>query len=225
MIIVDLPSPRLPACSLLFSLRIECPRTQKGIHCNAITVVYGFVTANHPGIARQWVDELRLFAASNDFSWEVSLDDELNLPPSPPLSVRPTECPSRPRGDHHAGYESNSKPARASEGNFAASLVELIRERRKKEQRPSTYRRLSTDPANRVETLAPRVIGKKFLQGRDDFVVVVSVLTVSRLISVRTRKAVRKTERKGSRPASFSPLYDQSRVSAGISLPFESLCA
>lgn len=53
-------------------------QSSQGMHCNAITVVYGFVTVIHPGIAGQWVDELRVFAAGNDFSWEASLDDELN---------------------------------------------------------------------------------------------------------------------------------------------------
>lgn len=34
---------------------------------DAITVVYGFVTAIHPGIAEQWVDELRVFVAQQWF--------------------------------------------------------------------------------------------------------------------------------------------------------------
>lgn len=94
--------------SYVSSLPNVIPQSSEGRHRNAITVVYGFVTAIHPGIAGQWVDEVGVFAASNDFSWEANLDDELNpcLPPFLPtsLSVHPPESvppwrdhPRRPR--------------------------------------------------------------------------------------------------------------------------------
>lgn len=73
--------------------------SSEGGHRNAITVVYGFVTAIHPGIAGQWVDEVGVFAASNDFSWEANLDDELNpcLPPHLAFCPSTRVCPC-PRG-------------------------------------------------------------------------------------------------------------------------------
>lgn len=99
-------------------------QSSQGMHCNAITVVYGFVTVIHPGIAGQWVDELRVFAASNDFSWEASLHDELNSCLSrssyPPLFPSIQRNPRRPRGDlahREATLDANQvQPPRESEG-------------------------------------------------------------------------------------------------------------
>lgn len=121
--------------SYVSSLPNVIPQSSEGRHRNAITVVYGFVTAIHPGIAGQWVDEVGVFAASNDFSWEANLDDELNpcLPPfSPPLFLSIHQSLSLPEGTILAdrGYESSSPPP-SSLRDFAGLLVELIGNRRK----------------------------------------------------------------------------------------------
>lgn len=116
------------------------PRSSEGRHRNAITVVYGFVTAIHPGIAGQWVDEVGVFAASNDFSWEANLDDELNpcLPLPTSLSVHPPEYvppwrdhPRRPRIRIKFKPTTTSTPSPL--GDFAGLLAcRINREHRRK---------------------------------------------------------------------------------------------
>ena len=84
------------------------PRSSEGRHRNAITVVYGFVTAIHPGIAGQWVDEVGVFAASN--GRRTSTTSLTRVSRSPPLFLSIHQSTSLPEGTILAdrGYESSS---------------------------------------------------------------------------------------------------------------------
>lgn len=121
--------------SYVSSLPNVIPQSSEGRHRNAITVVYGFVTAIHPGIAGQWVDEAYSQPAMISHGRRTSTTSltRVSRPSSPPLFPSIHQSLSLPEGTILAdrGYESSSPPP-SSLRDFAGLLVELIGNRRKR---------------------------------------------------------------------------------------------